>query len=82
MAKDIWIIHSKRKKLIGTQFRQLLQLFLLVSKCITTAGMCAQSLSHVQLFATPWTVSFQASLSMGFSKQEYWSGLPFPDTIF
>ena len=35
-------------------------------------------LSHVQLFATPWTVAFQAPLSVGFSRQEYWSGLPFP----
>ena len=35
-------------------------------------------LSRVQLFATPWTVAYQAPLSMGFSRQEYWSGLPFP----
>ena len=35
-------------------------------------------LSHVQLFATPWTVAYWAPLSMGFSRQEYWSGLPFP----
>ena len=35
-------------------------------------------LSHVQLFATPWTATCQASLSMGFPRQEYWSGLPFP----
>ena len=35
-------------------------------------------LSHVQLFAMLWTVVLQAPLSMGFSKQEYWSGLPFP----
>ena len=35
-------------------------------------------LSHVQLFATPWTGARQAPLSMGFSRQEYWSGLPFP----
>ena len=34
--------------------------------------------SRVQLFATPWTVAHQAPRSMGFSKQEYWSGLPFP----
>ena len=34
-------------------------------------------LSRVQLFATPWTVAYQAPPSMGFSKQEYWSGLPF-----
>ena len=35
-------------------------------------------LSHVQLFATPWTVAYQASPSMGFSRQDYLSGLPFP----
>ena len=35
-------------------------------------------LSHVQFFATPWTVAHQAPLSMGFSRQEYWSELPFP----
>ena len=35
-------------------------------------------LSRVQLFATPWAVAYQALLSMGFSRQEYWSGLPFP----
>ena len=35
-------------------------------------------LSHVHLFATQWTVAHQAPLSMGFSRQEYWSGLPFP----
>ena len=37
-----------------------------------------KSFSRVRLFATPWTVAYQASLSMGFSRQEYWSGLPFP----
>ena len=35
-------------------------------------------LSCVRLFATPWTVACQAPLPMEFSKQEYWSGLPFP----
>ena len=34
--------------------------------------------SHAQLFATLWTVACQTLLSMGFSSQEYWSGLPFP----
>ena len=34
--------------------------------------------SCVRLFVTPWTVAHQASLSMGFSRKEYWSGLPFP----
>ena len=40
--------------------------------------VCACAFSHVQLFATPWTVTCQASLSMGFPRQEYWNGLLFP----
>ena len=42
--------------------------------------MCvsAQLLSHVQFFVTPWTVACQVALSMEFSRQEYWSRLPFP----
>ena len=40
--------------------------------------MKVKSLSRVQLFATPWTVAYQAPPSMGFSRQEYWSGLPLP----
>ena len=42
--------------------------------------LCVYSymLSHVPLFATPWTVARQAPLSVGFPRQEYWSGLPFP----
>ena len=38
----------------------------------------AQSLSHVQLFASLWTVARQGPLFMAFSRQEYWSELPFP----
>ena len=37
-----------------------------------------KSLSRVRLFATPWTVAYQDTPSMGFSRQEYWSGVPFP----
>ena len=37
-----------------------------------------KSLSHVRLFRTPWTVAYQTPPSMGFSRQECWSGLPFP----
>ena len=40
-----------------------------------------KSLSHAQLFVTPWTVAYKAPLSMEFSRQEYWSGLPFPSPI-
>ena len=39
-----------------------------------------KSLSHVQLFVTPWTVAYQTPPSMGFSRQEYWSGLLYPFT--
>ena len=42
--------------------------------CIVSTYM----LSHVRLFTTPWTVAHQDPLSMGFPRQEYWSGLPFP----
>ena len=41
-------------------------------------SMKVKSLSHVQLFVTLWTVAYQAPPSMGFSRQGYWSGLPFP----
>ena len=40
--------------------------------------MKVKLLSPVQLFATPWTVAYQDPQSTGFSRQEYWSGLPFP----
>ena len=44
-------------------------------KCSSDERIC---FSHVQFFVTPWNVAFQAPLSMGFSRQEDWSGLPFP----
>ena len=37
-----------------------------------------KALSRARLFATPWTVTYQDPQSMGFSRQEYWNGLPFP----
>ena len=41
-------------------------------------NMKVKSLSHVRLLATPWTAAYEAPPSMGFSRQEYWSGLPLP----
>ena len=41
-----------------------------------------KSLSRVRLFATPWTAAYQAPAPMGFSRQEYWSGLPLPSPAF
>ena len=40
--------------------------------------MKVKSLSRVRLLATPWTAAYQAPPSMGFSRQEYWSGVPLP----
>ena len=45
--------------------------------CYVVMKVKVKSLSRVQLLVTPWTVAYQAPLSMGFSRQEYWSGLPF-----
>ena len=56
-----------------------LMLLLLISHLLVISeSVLVQSLSHVRLFVTPWTVAHQAPLSMGFSRQEYWSGLRFP----
>ena len=44
----------------------------------THSVCCMCVLSRVLLFTTPWTLAHQTPLSMGFPKQEYWSGLPFP----
>ena len=49
-----------------------------LSHCAALCMYCAQLLSYVWLFATPRTVAHQAPLSMGFSRQGYWSGRPFP----
>ena len=51
----------------------LMYLILTVCACVCVC----EPLSRVWLFATPWTVAYQVPLSMGFSRQEYWSGLPF-----
>ena len=51
-----------------------------MSRILLSPGISplVKSLSRVRLFATPWTVAYQALPSMGFSRQEYWSGVPFP----
>ena len=52
--------------------------FTRVLKLVKSNGVCVCVFSCVQLFATPWTVARQAPLSMGFPRQEYWSGFPLP----
>ena len=56
----------------------MLQYKIKLKKKKGTLDECAHSLGHVQLVAVSWTVAFQAPLSMGFSRQECWSGLPCP----
>ena len=54
------------------------RLYIISRLLMVLVCVCTQLLSSVQLFATPWTVAYQASLSMKFSRQEYWSTLPCP----
>ena len=54
------------------QSMAIFQIFLKYAACLLSC------FSHVQLFVTPWTAAHQAPLFMGFSRQEYWSGLPCP----
>ena len=64
------------KKKLSLHSISLLYLLYRLLKFAYSAVLC--HFSRVQLFATPWTVAHQGPLSMGFSRQEYWSGLPFP----
>ena len=57
-------------------YYQLLLLIIIIGILILKVKV--KSLSRVQLFVTTWTVAHQAPPSVGFSRQEYWSGLPFP----
>ena len=65
--------HLRAKKAEGQAAAQI--------PCLLYYACVLIRFSHVQLFATPWTVARQAPLYMGFSKQEYWSGLPFPSPV-
>ena len=74
-----WTLYLKREiqlkragKVTGLMFSSL-RIMISFKPCV-----CAQSFSHVRLFATLWIGAHQASLSMGFPRQEYWSRLPFP----
>ena len=81
MIHDIWYL-ALMTKTWETSFVS----FMLLINSILGGGMVlgdqlcmsTQSLSRVWLIVTSWTVAHQAPLSMGFSRQEYWSGLPFP----
>ena len=72
-----------RSLLCGTSSRDTARL-LSLCKCgiYHVHAPCARSLSHAQLFMAPWTVVRQAPLSKEFSRQGYWSGLPFPIPVY
>ena len=67
-------VKTFRYSFIGNQPVQNFVLLVCVCVCVCVCYL----LSRGQLFATPWTAAHQASLSMRFSRQGYWSGLPFP----
>ena len=77
LAPQIWMTiwpleitaFSKHKNLLQTKINKRLW-YRFQSRYVLVAQLC--------LFATPWTVAYRAPLSMEFSRQEYWSGLPFP----
>ena len=69
---------NSHRKLQSCSEKSNLTLNFIPSSFQITRIMCAYSLSCAQLFVTPWTVACQAPLSMGFSRQEYWSELPWP----
>ena len=68
-------IHTKRQLRF---WKELCWIYRSIWRLLLVHLSEVKSLSHIRLFATPWTVAHQAPLSMGFSRQEYWSGLPFP----
>ena len=50
-------------------------------RCLHEYCCVLSCFSHIRLFVTTWTVAYQAPLFMGFSRQEYWGGLPFPPPV-
>ena len=61
-----------------TRTRRWGSLEVILEICLKKWKVKVKSLSHIQLFATPWAIAYQTPPSMAFSRQEYWSGLPFP----
>ena len=66
------------KQKVSTLWQSCKGLVFFKSYLFLSQQMGIQPLHHVRLIATPWTVAQGASLSMGFSRHEYWNGLPFP----
>ena len=82
MVKSVYVLNSNGPYICDNlQFLGFYNSSLCLSLLFPTAQVCAcmqSCFSLVQHFENPWTVAFQTPLSMGFSRQEYWSGLPCP----
>ena len=72
----IGLIHAAVQQKLTQHCKAIIPQF--VKNNLKIVKVKVKSLSCVWLFVTPWTVTYQALQSMGFSRQEYWSGLPFP----
>ena len=70
--------YNKLKFMINFQWNIICTIRYDILKYLNSDSTFMLMFSSVWLFVTPWTVAHQAPLSMGFSRQEYWSGLPFP----
>ena len=74
----MYLLAICRSSLIKCLFKSFARLKEFLKSYLFLTRVCGQSLSCVQLFEIPWAVARQAPLCMGFSRQEYWSGLPYP----
>ena len=82
-GQDIGLVHEWEVSCYCVKPLRLQSFFVTAASTILTNiyslyRTCVQSLSCVQLFVTLWTIAHKVPLSMGFSQQEYWSGLSFP----
>ena len=67
----------KKALCLANTSKKITYMYIKTCVCVCVC-VCAQSFSQVRLFVIPWTIACQAPMSMGFSRQECWSGLPFP----
>ena len=77
MLSSIQLIYAFLPTKLPVFIKDLIFCLSLVLGCVCVC-VCVCALSHAQLFATLWTVAHQAPLSIGFTRQEYWSELPSP----
>ena len=81
MRVEVILVHATKNRYYRRFERQhrwkCVMWFVCVCVCACArVCVCVHAFGHVQLFATPWTIAHQALLSKGFSRQDYWSGLP------